>query len=629
MPSPHRPDVQHDADGPTLMSYLEWLRRRWWILALAALLGIGSGLLVTKLQTPTYTSTTSVLVRQVGPDAVPGTKVNLDTEAQVVRSLVVAERARALLKTSTSNEDLVRSLSVTVPPNSQVLQIAYEGTTPQAAQNGSHSFAQAYLDLRLATATKAVENEITSITQQIAEVNKQLTATAGKIAAAPANSAARAQAEASKQVLTNQLTRLNERLSPLQDNAPDAGQIISDAALPRKPSSPNRTLNLASGMGAGLLFGIVLALVLDRLDTRVRRGRDVTARTGLSTLLELPLRAPSLSILPPTHRVSRELGRLRNVLLSIMSEPRPGRGRQLLLTDTSPGPVAGFVAGNLAAAYARTGAQVAIVTTRPDSPLTAMFGGAKPRHTLADVLRHDVGALAALTPAPGLNTLRALLPGELDTDVELPVASMLAILDELADRFDHVLIETARPTQAVEAQALARHVDGVILVIESGRTRTSEITAALQQFEQVDAPVLGSVMAPRLPEQAAGPAAGTPSTGDNQRDDRRPSPRPRPEPVFRPGGGQPTSDSTMILPRPVGSSAGGSAPRKPAPGPRKPTPNPAPSAVPAKPGPPAPVQAGGAVRQPPSTVYRSKRDIDGVDGQGRLSMAFDPVEDQE
>ncbi|NES29838.1 lipopolysaccharide biosynthesis protein [Micromonospora terminaliae] len=601
MPSPHHPDLRHDADGPTLMAYLEWLRRRWWILALAALLGIGSGLLVTQMQTRTYTSTTSVLVRQVGPDAVPGTKVNLDTEAQVVRSLVVAERARALLKTGTASEDLVRSLTVTVPPNSQVLQIAYEGTTPQAAQNGSHSFAQAYLDLRLATATKAVENEITSIKQQIAEVNKDLAATAGKIAAAPANSAARAQAEANRQVLTNQLTRLNERLSPLQDNAPDPGQIISDAALPRKPSSPNRTLNLASGMGAGLLFGIVLALVLDRLDTRVRRGRDVTARTGLPTLLELPVRAPSLTVLPPAHRVSRELGRLRNVLLSIMPEPRPGRGRQLLLTDTSPGRAAGFVVGNLAAAYARTGAQVAVVTTRADSPLTAMFGGLKPRRTLADVLRHDVGALAALTPAPGLNTLRLLLPGDLDTDVELPVASMLTILNELADRFDHVLIETARPTQAVEAQALARHVDGVILVIESGRTRSSEITAALQQFEQVDAPVLGSVLAPRLPEQASGPAA----TGGGQAD-RKPSPRPRPEPAFRPGA-QPASDSTMILPRPVSR----------------------PASTPPKPGPSTAQPATGAARPSPSTVYRSKRERDGVDGQSRLSMAFDPVEDQE
>lgn len=610
MPSPHHTDLR-DSDGPTLMTYLEWLRRRWWILVVAALLGAGAGMLVSQVQTRTYVSTTSLLVRQVGQDANPGAKVNLDTEAQVVRSLVVAERARALLKTTIPPEDLVRSLSVTVPPNSQVLQIVYEAQSPEAAQAGSHAFAQAYLDLRLATATRSLENETTALKQQITETNKQLAAVAGKIAGTPSNSAERARAEADRNVLTNQLASLNSRLSPLLSIALDPGEIISDAALPRKPSSPNTTLNLASGLGAGLLFGIVVALVLDRLDTRVRRGRDVADRLGLPMLLELPPRPTGLTVLPAAHEVSRELGRLRNVLQSTMPESRPGRGRLLLLTDTSPGPAAGFVVGNLAAAYARTGAQVAVVTTKPDSPLAGMLGGIRPRHTLADVLRHDVSALTALTPAPGLNQLRVLFPGNLDTEVELPVATMLEILAELAARFDHVLIETAQPTAAVEAQALARHVDGVILVVEGGQTRSSEITAAMRQFEQVDAPVLGAVLTPRLADR--GPAV---RPAPSARREGPPSPRPRPTPAGRPQPGPPNFESTMILPR-AGAGARDTAAR----------PAPAPPGM-AKSGPvqtPPPGPPKPAAQQKPtgkSTVYRSARDNDGPD-PGRYSMAED------
>jgi capsular polysaccharide biosynthesis protein/Mrp family chromosome partitioning ATPase len=563
MPSPHHADL-HESDGPTLTTYLEWLRRRWWILVVAALLGAGAGMLVSQVQTRTYESTTSLLVRQVGPEASAGTKVNLDTEAQVVRSLVVGERAKALLKTDVPREELVKSVSVTVPPNSQVLQVVYEASSPEAAQAGSHAFAKAYLDLRLATATRSLENETTALKQQIAETNKQLAAVAGKIAATPPNSVERARAEADRNVLTSQLSSLNSRLSPLLSTAVDPGEIISDAALPQKPSSPNTTLNLASGFGAGLLFGIVLALVLDRLDTRVRRGRDVAGRLGLPMLLELPARPSGLAVLPPAHEVSRELGRLRNVLLSTMPDPQPGRGRQLLLTDTSPGPAAGFVVGNLAAAYARTGAQVAVVTTKRDSPLTVMLDGVKPRHTLADVLRHDVSALAALTPAPGLSQLRVLLPGELDTEVELPVTTMLDILAELAARFDHVLIETAEPTVAVEAQALARHVDGVILVVEAGQTRSSEITAAMQQFEQVDAPVLGAVLAPGMTER--GPAA---RSAPAARRAGPPSPRPRSGPAA--GRPVPGVDTTMILPR-SGAGSRDAGPGKPPAPPARPAP---------------------------------------------------------
>ncbi|GHJ57372.1 hypothetical protein Nm8I071_66790 [Nonomuraea sp. TT08I-71] len=601
MPSPHL--AESDSDGLALMAYLGWLRRRWWILVLAAVLGLAGGLAVSQLQHARYTSGTSLLVRPLsaGAESNPNAKVNLDTEAQVVRSLVVAERAKGLMKVDTGADQLVKSVTVTVPPNSQILQVGYEADSPAQAQAGSHAFAQAYLDLRKATAQKALENETTALKQQITDVNKQLSAVAGRIAAAPANSPERERAEADRNVLTNQLTSLNNRLSPLLSADSDPGEIISDARLPESPSSPNRTLNLASGMGAGLLLGIVLALVLDRLDTRIRRGRDISDRVGLPLLLELPTRTPSLTVLPATHKISRELGRLRNVLLSAVPEPaQAGRGRQLLLCDGSAGTAAGFVAANLAAAYARTGQQVALITTKPDSALSSITGVAEGRHSLASVLRRDVPALKALAPLPGLGQLRVLVPGDLDAEVELPVSGLLEILRELSARFDHVIIETAQPTLAVEAQALGRHVDAVIVVAESGRTRSGEITAALQQFEQVNAPVIGAVLAPRLPAPA--PGATRPAAPAN-----RPKPRPSPGP---------SAESTMVLPRMHPSASGASAGSGTTAGSAKPS-APGKASAPVKPpapGKPLPVNGTGG-------TYRSRGD-----GDGR-SYALDSGED--
>ncbi|MFI2708540.1 Wzz/FepE/Etk N-terminal domain-containing protein [Micromonospora sp. NPDC018662] len=614
MPSPHL--AENDSDGLALMAYLGWLRRRWWILLLAAVLGLAGGLAINQLQDARYTSTTSLLVRPLGSGAEsnPNAKVNLDTEAQVVRSLVVAERAKGLMKVTTGGDELVKSVTVSVPPNSQILQVAYEAGTPAQAQAGSHAFAQAYLDLRKATAQKALENETTALKQQIAGLNKELSAVAGRIAAAPANSPERERAEADRSVLTNQLNGLNNRLSPLVSADSDPGEIISDARLPERPSSPNRTLNLASGMGAGLLLGIVLALVLDRLDTRIRRGRDISDRVGLPLLLELTTRPPSLSVLPATHRISRELGRLRNVLLSAVPESaQAGRGRQLLLCDGSAGTAAGFVAANLAAAYARTGAQVALVTTKPDSALSGITGVAEGRHSLASVLRRDVPALKALAPVPGLGQLRVLVPGDLDAEVELPVAGLLEILHELTARFDHVLIETGQPTQAVEAQALGRYVDAVIVVAESGKTRSGEITAALQQFEQVNAPVIGAVLAPRLPAPTGGatrPATPAGSTAPATPAANRPKPRPSPGP---------SAESTMVLPRMQssrsGPGAGSAKPAAPGKGAASVKPPAGPGKPQAGPGKPMPVNGTGG-------TYRSRGD----GGDGR-SYAIDSGED--
>ncbi|WP_435589133.1 Wzz/FepE/Etk N-terminal domain-containing protein [Micromonospora chalcea] len=605
MPSPHL--AESDADGLALMAYLGWLRRRWWILLLAAVLGLGGGVALSQIQEARYTSTTSLLVRPLGSGAEnnPNAKVNLDTEAQVVRSLVVAERAKALMKVDTGADQLVKSVTVKVPPNSQILQVAYEANSPEGAQSGSHAFAQAYLDLRKATAQKSLENETNALKQQIADLQKQLSAIAGRIAAAPSNSPERERADADRQLVTNQIGQLYNRLNPLTAAGSDPGEIISDARLPERPSSPNRTLNLASGMGAGLLLGIVLALVLDRLDTRIRRGRDISDRVGLPLLVELPSRALSLAVLPATHRASRELGRLRNVLLSAVPEAaQGGRGRQLLLCEASSGAAAGFVAANLAASYARTGQQVALITTKPDSAVGAITGVAEGRHSLASVLRRDVPPLKALAPVPGLGQLRVLVPGDLDAEVELPVAGLLEILHELSARFDHVIIETPQPTFAVEAQALGRYVDAVIMVAEAGKTRSGEITAALQQFEQVNAPVIGAVLAPRLPEPPAGATRPATSGGSNvssapAASANRPKPRPSPGP---------SAESTMVLPRMQSSRPAPAKPAAPAPQmPGKATP-------PAAPGKPVPLNGTGG-------TYRSRGD-----GDGR-SYALDSGED--
>jgi hypothetical protein len=198
---------------------------------------------------------------------------------------------------------------------------------------------------------------------------------------------------------------------------------------------------------------------------------------------------------------------------------------------------------------------------------------------------------------PGLGQLRVLVPGDLDAEVELPVSGLLEILHELSARFDHVLIETAQPTVAVEAQALGRYVDAVIVVAESGKTRSGEITAALQQFEQVNAPVIGAVLAPRLPAAAGG--AGRPAASSAP---AAPANRPKPRPS--PG---PSAESTMVLPRMQSSRSG------PAAGSAKPAPQAGPGKG-AAPVQPLPVNGTGG-------TYRSRGD-----GDGR-SYALDSGED--
>ncbi|GGK32757.1 hypothetical protein GCM10010124_26890 [Pilimelia terevasa] len=539
-----------EPDGPDLATYLRWLRRHWWIIGMGAVLGMAGGYLAAAVQTPVYQATTQVVVRAVETGDKNGAvqnKINLDTEAQVVRSLVVAEKARGALGTALSADRMSRRVGVTVPPNSQVLNITYGAETAQAAQAGSRALAAAYLDLRGTDARRRMDEERKALDGQIAAVTKRLDGIARQIARAKDESSERERAIADRNVLTDQLRGLNERRSPLVASAVHPGDIISEARLPESPSAPNAMLYLVSGLGAGLLLGLCLAAFADRLDRRVRHGRDLAERFAPAVLMEAPGQVNAVGIVAPGHPLAAEIGRLRNVLATT-GPPPAGRGRTVLVTGASTGHAAAFVVANLAAAYARTGQQVVAVCATADSALVNVAAPGGAAAGLSDVLRRDTPALAALSSVTDLPSLRVLLPGALDAVAELPLAALAETLDTLADRFDHVLVHAASPRVSVEAQALANHVDAVLVVAESGRTRRTEVAGAIARFDQVGVEVAGLALAPRVPDGVVPrrvPPTQLPGRG-------RPAVAAAPVPTTPASAGparRPADDSTMILPR--------------------------------------------------------------------------------
>jgi uncharacterized protein involved in exopolysaccharide biosynthesis len=71
----------------------------------------------------------------------------------------------------------------------------------------------------------------------------------------------------------------------------DAGLTpLGTASVPQSPSFPNRPLIIGGSLGLGLVFGLLLALLIELLDRRVRSPEDLSAALGL----------PVLAVLRPT-----------------------------------------------------------------------------------------------------------------------------------------------------------------------------------------------------------------------------------------------------------------------------------------------------------------------------------------
>jgi polysaccharide chain length determinant protein (PEP-CTERM system associated) len=65
-------------------------------------------------------------------------------------------------------------------------------------------------------------------------------------------------------------------------------RLLNPASLPDSPSFPNRWLFAGGGLGAGLVFGLVLALWLELRDKSIRNEADVEASLQMPVLVALP-----------------------------------------------------------------------------------------------------------------------------------------------------------------------------------------------------------------------------------------------------------------------------------------------------------------------------------------------------
>ncbi|MFI6817331.1 Wzz/FepE/Etk N-terminal domain-containing protein [Nonomuraea sp. NPDC050328] len=305
--------------GTDLAEHLALFRRRRLLFLACVLLGGLGSALALQLVPPAYTATTQVLVSPSGIQeqnnqvtARQREALNLDTEAQIAQSAVVAAKAAELAGTTT----LARP-EVTVPPNSAILSIAVTGPDPALAAAHARAYAKAYLAHRKENAQDALDAQLKALYTKIKQVNASLTEVVAGLTKLTRGSAERTLALHRQTVLSRQATVLTTRYDALKTVAVTPGTVISPAEPPAAPSRPSPPLYLGTGLMAGLLAGTGLAHLRDRLDTRLRTAADVERLTGLAVLADLSAPAPD-----PHEPASSLIASCRGERLLVRAVPR-------------------------------------------------------------------------------------------------------------------------------------------------------------------------------------------------------------------------------------------------------------------------------------------------------------------
>ena len=517
-------------DSFELSHYTGVLRRRWPILlvvTLIALLGTVGYIVVTPKVYPGFATvyvnpTGTVNANNLATTRTPGL-VDLDTQAQMVTSGVVATLAGKTLHSSLPPDTLAKAISIAVPGNSDDMVITCRASTSTGAAACANAFANAYLQNRTASAKAAINQQIGTLNSQISSLQNTAAGLRSTISGLPSNSAERASAQTQLASYQRQLGSLNARLSTLygQLSQTNGGSLITPARPQGRPSSPEKSLVVPSGFAVGVVVGLIAAFGWDRLDRRIRNARDVERFFGLPVLLDLPPKSlgRQVSLASPRSRTGRGFTELAHAVAASLGEG----SHVVIVAGASRGPAGSVVAANLAAALARTHSEAVLVCAAlRDSVAPELFGMA-PGRGLAEVLagQATVGEVASgPASAPGL----WVIPPGADTSLaeyHLQHDTARALTAQLRRDARFVVVEVQAKEDGADTLALAEFADAAVLTVEAQRTSRGDAQAAIRRLRQMRTQLLGMAVVPPVregvtirPPQPRQPREGAPPRGE-------------------------------------------------------------------------------------------------------------------
>jgi polysaccharide biosynthesis transport protein len=277
-------------------------------------------------------------------------------------------------------------------------------------------------------------------------------------------------------------------------------RVISHADVPRRPSSPPRTLIVAASIPAGLLLGLLWALMAERLGLPASAAGAYPARDplrGAPVLAEVPRaaswQAANELIEHPNSPYSLAVMGLAQRAAYPAHGPRP---RIVAVIAAQPGAWKSALAVNFARAAARMGQRVIVLDGNLVSPLATRLMGLNPPQTgMAEVLSGTASLSAALL-RDTRSTAFVLSPASRPRDPMQVLASprMADLLNHLRYAADLIVIDAPAISRSYEAARFVSLCDAVLFAAPSGYP-ASAAGHALDALAAMRAPAIGVVVA--------------------------------------------------------------------------------------------------------------------------------------
>ncbi len=296
-----------------------------------------------------------------------------------------------------------------------------------------------------------------------------------------------------KRQLYGSLVQRREEVRGQQDILQGDARILSHAAVPERPSSPNPLLFIFPAMLAFLISGSMMAVLVERLDRRLRSQREVNDALGIPCIALIPKLRRIGRTRPHHYLLAKPLAAYTEAIRSVVAALQltaPQRAPKVVLISSSvPGEGKTTLAVSLAAYMASLGRRVLLIDLDFRHSTVMRELGGKAEGGVLDLLDHERPSAEVIQHLPGLQ-LDYLPVARRPTDPFALFASqqMSHLLERLRGEYDCVIVDSPPLLAITEARLLATMVDKVLFVVRWGSTRRNVAQNALDLLRSVGVP---------------------------------------------------------------------------------------------------------------------------------------------
>jgi non-specific protein-tyrosine kinase len=492
--------------------------RRWWVLIVLTVIAAAAGYFISIRQTPVYQATTTILIGQAiqsadlnrtdiqTSEALALTYANMTLREPVIQKVINS------LNLGIGWRNLRNRIEAEPIAGTQLLEIRVEAESPEKARVIANEVANQLISLSPKSGSNNDDESLAAFNRQqiqylqgkIISEQKRIQVLEDFIQNRSSDSPQISELENEKAALERLNADREQNYLALvtlvtKDTTPNSLTVIEPAQASNYSIRPRVQLNtLLSGM-VGLIGALGFVFLLDYFDDTYKSLEDFYQSLNLTVfgvIGKIQGKTDSDKLIPKLGPFSSTVEAYRMIRSRIDFKLGDASKKTILVVSPMPREGKSITTANLAIITAQAGLRTILVDTDLRRPSVHELFDVDNGIGMTDLLKSQKVKVNDCLKETSINNLQIITSGKQipDTTERLATKRLSEIMAELKKVSDVVFFDSAPAMLVADTVLLSNQVDGVILLIQAGKSKRRLIKQTILDMEKARANLMGCIV---------------------------------------------------------------------------------------------------------------------------------------